>query len=115
MQRTLTKPAERRRRGRRPHPTRGGQKVVRCDERTSNPKDPKPPDRRGPLALRDRHAARRRAPLQIQHCEDEYFYVLEEDYEFLLEGRTLRADAGCLLYVPKGILHAHKNVGNGEG
>ena len=54
-------------------------------------------------------------PPQIQHCEDEYFYVLEEDYEFLLEGRTLRADAGCLLHVPKGILHAHKNVGNGVG
>jgi mannose-6-phosphate isomerase-like protein (cupin superfamily) len=46
-------------------------------------------------------------PPQIQHCEDEYFYVLEEDYEFLLEGRTLRADAGCLLYVPNSTFHSN--------
>jgi quercetin dioxygenase-like cupin family protein len=115
MQRTLTKPAERRRRGRHPHPTRGGQKVVRCDKRTSNPKDPKPPDRRAHSLFEIVTRPGAGPPPQIQHCEDEYFYVLEEDYEFLLEGRTLRADAGCLLYVPKGILHAHKNVGNGEG
>jgi hypothetical protein len=36
--------------------------------------------------------------------------VLEGVYEFLVEGGTIRANAGCLLYVPKGTLHAHKNV-----
>src|SRR3712207_794386 len=48
-------------------------------------------------------------PPHVQHREDEAFYVLEGDYEFLVEDRTLRIPAGTLLYVPKGNLHAHKN------
>jgi quercetin dioxygenase-like cupin family protein len=55
------------------------------------------------------------APPHVQHQEDEAFYVLEGEYEFLIEGRTLRMPAGSLLYVPKGNLHAHKNVGEGTG
>ncbi len=51
----------------------------------------------------------------IQHREDECFYVLEGEYEFLVEGRTLRMPAGSLLYVPKGNLHTYKNVGEGTG
>ena len=51
----------------------------------------------------------------VQHREDEAFYVLEGDYEFLVEGRTLRIPTGSLLYVPKGNLHAHKKVGEGTG
>ena len=54
-------------------------------------------------------------PPHIQHREDECFYVLEGEYEFLVEGRTLRMPAGSLLYVPKGNLHAHKNMGEGTG
>jgi quercetin dioxygenase-like cupin family protein len=51
----------------------------------------------------------------VQHREDEAFYVLEGEYEFLVEGHTIRAGAGSLLYVPKGTLHSHKNVGEGIG
>jgi quercetin dioxygenase-like cupin family protein len=51
------------------------------------------------------------APPHVQHREDEAFYVLEGDYEFLVEERTLRMPAGSLLYVPRGNLHAHTNVG----
>jgi quercetin dioxygenase-like cupin family protein len=54
-------------------------------------------------------------PPHIQHREDECFYVLEGEYEFLVEGRTLRMPAGSLLYVPKGTLHAYRNVGEGTG
>jgi quercetin dioxygenase-like cupin family protein len=54
-------------------------------------------------------------PPHIQHREDECFYVLEGEYEFMVEGLTLRMPAGSLLYVPKGNLHAHKNVGEGTG
>ena len=49
----------------------------------------------------------------VQHREDEAFWVLEGEYEFLVEGRILQMPAGSLLYVPKGNLHAHKNVGEG--
>ena len=55
------------------------------------------------------------APPHIQHREDEAFYVLEGDYEFLVEGRTLRMPAGSLLYIPKGNLHVYRNVGEGTG
>jgi quercetin dioxygenase-like cupin family protein len=54
-------------------------------------------------------------PPHVQHREDESFYVLKGEYEFVVEGQTTRAGAGFLLYVPKGILHAHKNVGGGVG
>ena len=48
----------------------------------------------------------------VQHREDESFYVLKGEYEFLDDGGTTRAGAGSLIYVPRGNLHAHKNVGN---
>jgi quercetin dioxygenase-like cupin family protein len=54
-------------------------------------------------------------PPHVQHREDEVFYVLEGEYEFLVEGRTLRAGAGSLIYVPKGDLHAYNNVGEEMG
>jgi quercetin dioxygenase-like cupin family protein len=55
------------------------------------------------------------SPSHVQHREDESFYVLEGEYEFLVEGRTLRVRTGSLVYVPKGNLHAHGNVGEGIG
>jgi mannose-6-phosphate isomerase-like protein (cupin superfamily) len=54
-------------------------------------------------------------PLHVQHREDESFYVLEGEYEFVVEGRTINAGAGSLIYVPKGNLHAHNNVGEDIG
>jgi quercetin dioxygenase-like cupin family protein len=52
-------------------------------------------------------------PPHVQHREDEAFYVLKGEYEFLVEDRTITAGAGSLIYVPKGNLHAHINVGEG--
>jgi quercetin dioxygenase-like cupin family protein len=54
-------------------------------------------------------------PPHVHHREDEAFYVLEGEYEFLDEGRTIKAGAGSLIYVPKGNLHAHNTVGEGIG
>jgi quercetin dioxygenase-like cupin family protein len=54
-------------------------------------------------------------PPHVQHREDESFYVLEGQIEFSSGEEVLRVGAGSLLYVPKGILHAHKNVGEGVG
>ncbi len=41
--------------------------------------------------------------------------MLKGAYEFLIESSTLTASAGSLLCIPKGTLHAHKNVGEGVG
>ena len=54
-------------------------------------------------------------PPHVQHREDESFYVLQGEFEFLVEGRIIRAGASSLLYVSKGNLHAYKNVGEGVG
>ncbi len=52
-------------------------------------------------------------PPHVQHREDESFYVMEGEYEFLIGGQTLRVGAGSLIYVPKGTLHSHRGVGEG--
>jgi mannose-6-phosphate isomerase-like protein (cupin superfamily) len=54
-------------------------------------------------------------PPHVQHREDEAFYVLAGEYEFLVDGTTSRAGSGSLVYVPKGALHAHRNVGEVPG
>jgi len=54
-------------------------------------------------------------PPHIHHREDEAFYVLEGEYEFLVEDRTTRVNAGSLLYFPKGTLHAHRGIGESVG
>ena len=51
----------------------------------------------------------------IQHGEDECFYVLEGEFEFLVEGAGIEAGPGSLVYVPKGVLHAFENAGETTG
>ena len=50
-------------------------------------------------------------PPHIHHREDEAFYVLEGELEFLVDDRTIPATAGSVAYGPRNILHAFKNVG----
>jgi mannose-6-phosphate isomerase-like protein (cupin superfamily) len=54
-------------------------------------------------------------PPHIHHREDECFYVLEGEFEFLKGDDTVTVGAGSLIYVPKGVLHAFRNVGEGPG
>ena len=54
-------------------------------------------------------------PPHVQHREDEVFYVLEGEYEFLMGEEALRVGKGALLYVSKGTLHAHRVVGEFVG
>ena len=55
-------------------------------------------------------------PPHVQHREDEVFYVLEGEYDFLDDdGRTMRVGKGSLVYVPKGALHTHKNIDDKPG
>ncbi|HEV2092507.1 MAG TPA: cupin domain-containing protein [Rubrobacter sp.] len=54
-------------------------------------------------------------PTHIHHREDESFYIVEGEFEFSRDGETIRAGAGSLVYVPRGSLHAFKNVGEGRG
>ena len=55
------------------------------------------------------------SPPHIHHREDESFYVLEGEYEFLIGKEILWVGTGSLIYVPKGTLHAHRVVDEGMG
>jgi mannose-6-phosphate isomerase-like protein (cupin superfamily) len=48
----------------------------------------------------------------IHHREDEIYYVLEGEFEFLDQDRTFTAGAGSLVYLPKDRLHSHTNPGD---
>lgn len=42
---------------------------------------------------------------------DEFFYVLEGEFEFLIDGKPVKAPAGTFIHVPKGVMHGFGNKG----
>jgi len=54
-------------------------------------------------------------PPHINHREDEAFYVLEGEYRISSGEETLQVGSGSILYVRKGTLHNHTNVGEDKG
>ena len=51
----------------------------------------------------------------VQHREDEYLYVIEGRFGLTVEGVGSEAGPGAHAYVPKGALHAYRNVGDAAG
>ncbi len=51
-------------------------------------------------------------PLHVHHREDEYFYLLEGEVEFEVNGIPLRAGAGAHIFAPRDVPHRYVNVGN---
>lgn len=56
-----------------------------------------------------------RALPHLHHEEDQAFYVLEGEHEFVCDGRTFAAKAGSFFNVPRGTVHSYKNVGTEPG
>ena len=56
-----------------------------------------------------------RAMPHLHHEEDQAFYVLEGDHEFICDGRTFAAGQGSFVYIPRGIVHSYENVGTEPG
>ena len=57
-------------------------------------------------------------PPHIQHRDDECLYVLDGEFEFLLDddgGTATVVGPGALVYVPKGNLHRCKNISEKTG
>ncbi len=52
-------------------------------------------------------------PSHIHHTQEETFYVLEGEMEFVANGMTTRAPAGSLVRIPRGVLRDYKNVWSG--
>ncbi|HUO10483.1 MAG TPA: cupin domain-containing protein [Phycisphaerae bacterium] len=54
-------------------------------------------------------------PVHFHRAMDEMFYVVEGEYEFVLDGTARRVAAGGTVYIPRGVKHGFKNVGAGKG
>jgi quercetin dioxygenase-like cupin family protein len=50
-------------------------------------------------------------PPHIHRNEDETFYIVEGQIEFLLGDRTVTGDAGDFVNVPRGVVHRFHNAG----
>jgi quercetin dioxygenase-like cupin family protein len=53
-------------------------------------------------------------PLHRHTHEDETFYILEGEYEFTVGDSKLHAPAGSVVFGPRGIFHAFKNIGSSQ-
>ncbi|WP_223385553.1 cupin domain-containing protein [Oricola cellulosilytica] len=54
-------------------------------------------------------------PVHIHHNEDEVIHVIEGDYEFWLDGKTERAGPGRSVFLPRGVPHTFRVVGDRPG
>jgi mannose-6-phosphate isomerase-like protein (cupin superfamily) len=55
------------------------------------------------------------SPLHVHLADEETFYVLEGEFEFLCGEETFRAVAGSLAYLPRNAIHSFRNVGTTRG
>ncbi len=51
----------------------------------------------------------------VHHEEDQAFYILEGDHEFVCDGETFMTKPGSYVYVPRGTVHWFTNVGMTPG
>ena len=54
-------------------------------------------------------------PPHIHHRVDEYYYIVEGEFEILDGDRTFTASTGSFVHIPKGTVHCFKNVGEEPG
>jgi quercetin dioxygenase-like cupin family protein len=48
------------------------------------------------------------------HPGEEVIYVLEGTWQYEIDGKTVTAKAGEILFIPAGAVHSAKNVGKGN-
>ena len=67
----------------------------------------------GAFTLVEVTAAPQSPPLaHMHHNEDEVYYVLEGEFEFMEDDRTFTAGAGSLVYLRRDRFHYHRNPGD---
>ena len=54
-------------------------------------------------------------PLHRHHREDEWFYVLEGEFRFVVDGQEILAGEGCSVFAPRGSAHTFQNIGEKKG
>jgi quercetin dioxygenase-like cupin family protein len=54
-------------------------------------------------------------PRHVHRYEDETFYVLDGEHEFVSGDRTFRLGPGGVAFLPRGVPHAHRRLERGVG
>ena len=54
-------------------------------------------------------------PRHIHNNQDEVFFVVDGSFDIEIAGKRVGAKAGDIAYVPRGAVHAFKNVGSEPG
>jgi len=54
-------------------------------------------------------------PRHVHRSQDEVFFVLDGKFDIEIDGQLSRAASGDVAYVPRGAVHAFKNVGSEPG
>ena len=54
-------------------------------------------------------------PVHIHHNEDEVLHVLDGEYEFWLDGEIARGEPGSSIFLPRGVPHTFRVVGDRPG
>jgi len=54
-------------------------------------------------------------PAHTHRGEDEFFYIVSGEFTFRLGDRLVGASAGSFVFVPRGEVHAFRNVGTTPG
>jgi mannose-6-phosphate isomerase-like protein (cupin superfamily) len=54
-------------------------------------------------------------PLHRHPGQDEWWYIVEGEYRFEVDGREIHASAGATVFAPRGSRHTFQNVGNERG
>jgi len=55
------------------------------------------------------------APMHLHHREDETFYIVEGEYEFICGDQTFVAKAGSTVFGPRGVAHGYRYLGDTPG
>jgi mannose-6-phosphate isomerase-like protein (cupin superfamily) len=51
----------------------------------------------------------------VHEREDELYYILDGEHEFTCGGRTFKLSPGGMVFLPRGIPHAHRRTVPGAG
>lgn len=54
-------------------------------------------------------------PLHLHRDQDEWWYIVEGEYRFEVDGREIYAGAGDTVFAPRGSRHTFQNIGTAPG
>lgn len=54
-------------------------------------------------------------PLHVHEKEDESYYVLDGEFEFVCGGNRVSGGRGTFVFAPRGLPHRYKNIGTTPG